>query len=74
MSATPGKVCIDGITEVGGQQVFVLHFIQARDPHLVGRPFFARYDATAVWLTDLRPAFADRFLFEPATVMARLSA
>ena len=32
MSATPGKVCIDGIAEVAGQKVFVLHMIQARDP------------------------------------------
>ncbi|MGA5765844.1 KamA family radical SAM protein [Nonomuraea bangladeshensis] len=65
MSATPGKVCVDGVMEVAGQQVFVLHFIQARDPSLVGRPFFARYDPEAVWLTDLRPAFDERFPFEP---------
>ncbi|MEU4516063.1 lysine 2,3-aminomutase [Nonomuraea wenchangensis] len=65
MSATPGKVCVDGVMEVAGQQVFVLHFIQARDPSLVGRPFFARYDPEAVWLTDLRPAFEERFPFEP---------
>ncbi|MER6946584.1 lysine 2,3-aminomutase [Nonomuraea sp. NPDC000554] len=64
MSATPGKVCVDGVTEIAGERVFVLHFIQARDASLVGRPFFARYDPTAVWLTDLRPAFADRFPFE----------
>ncbi|MEV7007408.1 lysine 2,3-aminomutase [Streptosporangium sp. NPDC051022] len=67
MSATPGKVCVDGVAEIAGQRVFVLHFIQARDPRLVGRPFFARYDPAAVWLTDLRPAFADRFPFEPVT-------
>jgi L-lysine 2,3-aminomutase len=68
MSATPGKVCIDGIADINGQQVFVLHMIQARDPALVGRPFFARYDPDAVWLSDLTPAFADRFPFEePAT-------
>jgi KamA family protein len=65
MSATPGKVCVDGVAELAGQKVFVLHMIQARDPSLVGRPFFARYDPDAVWLTDLRPAFADRFPFEP---------
>jgi L-lysine 2,3-aminomutase len=64
MSATPGKVCVDGVTEIAGERVFVLHFIQSRDPSLVGRPFFARYDPDAVWLTDLRPAFAERFLFE----------
>jgi L-lysine 2,3-aminomutase len=64
MSATPGKVCVDGIADVAGQRVFVLHMIQARDPGLVGKPFFARYDPDAVWLTDLRPAFASRFPFE----------
>ena len=32
MSATPGKLCVDGVVEVAGQQVFVLHMIQARDP------------------------------------------
>ncbi len=75
MSATPGKVCLDGVAEVAGQKVFVLHLIQARDPELVGRPFFARYDPNAVWLTDLRPVFADRFPFEPATAAPqRLSA
>src|ERR1017187_338164 len=41
MSATPGKLCVDGITEVAGEKVFVLHMIQARDPDLVGKPFFA---------------------------------
>jgi KamA family protein len=64
MSATPGKVCVDGVTEVAGEQVFVLHMIQARDPALVGRPFFAKFDPDAVWLSDLQPAFADRFPFE----------
>jgi L-lysine 2,3-aminomutase len=66
MSATPGKVCVDGVAEIAGQRVFVLHMIQSRDPSLVGRPFFAHFDPDAVWLTDLRPAFADRFPFEPA--------
>jgi KamA family protein len=64
MSATPGKVCVDGVTEVAGERVFVLHFIQARKPELVNRPFFAKYDPAAVWLSDLRPAFADRFPWE----------
>ena len=61
MSATPGKVCVDGVTEVDGQQVFVMHLIQARQPELVGRPFFARYDPAATWLSDLQPAFAEQF-------------
>jgi len=65
MSATPGKVCVDGIAEVAGTRVFVLRMLQARDPALVGRPFFARYDPSAKWLTDLEPAFAARFPWEP---------
>jgi L-lysine 2,3-aminomutase len=65
MSATPGKLCVDGITEVAGEKVFVMHMIQARDPDLVGKPFFARYDPDATWLSDLEPAFAARFPFEP---------
>ena len=66
MSATPGKVCVDGVTEVAGLRVFVLRMIQARDPRLVGTPFFARFDPAATWLTDLEPVFADRFPFEPS--------
>jgi L-lysine 2,3-aminomutase len=65
MSATPGKVTVDGVTEVAGEKVFVLRMIQARDPSLVGKPFFARFDPTATWVSDLEPAFASRFPFEP---------
>lgn len=56
MSAHPGKVCVDGVATVAGQEVFVLRMLQARDPDLVGRPFFAEHDPEAVWLTDLKPA------------------
>ncbi|MER6528195.1 lysine 2,3-aminomutase [Streptomyces sp. NPDC001508] len=67
MSATPGKVCVDGVVELSGRKLFALHMIQARDPGLVGRPFYAEYDPAAVWLSDLKPAFDDRFPFdEPA--------
>jgi L-lysine 2,3-aminomutase len=67
MSATPGKVVIDGITEVAGEEVFALRFLQARDPSWVGRPFYARFDPEATWLGQLRPAFgAPRFFFEQA--------
>ena len=64
MSATPGKVCVDGVVEVAGEKVFALHMIQARDPSIVGKPFFARYDPNAIWLSDLEPAFASRFPFD----------
>ncbi|RCV48278.1 lysine 2,3-aminomutase [Marinitenerispora sediminis] len=67
MSATPGKVCVDGIAEVAGEKVFVLRLIQARDPDLVGRPFFAKYSESAAWLFDLEPALgATRFPYEAA--------
>jgi len=65
MSATPGKVCVDGIVEIAGEKAFAMHMIQARNPDLVGRPFFARFDPAAIWLSDLRPAFAPRFPFDP---------
>lgn len=65
MSAFPGKVRVAGVTEVAGEKVFVLEFIQARNPEWVGRPFFARFDAEAHWLNQLRPAFGrERFFFE----------
>ena len=66
MSATPGKICVDGITELAGQKVFVLHMIQARDPSLVGKPFLARFDPDATWISDLEPAFADAWPWNPA--------
>ncbi|MBB6173745.1 KamA family protein [Nocardiopsis mwathae] len=67
MSATPGKVCVDGVAEIAGEKVFVLHLIQARDPELVGKPFFAKYDEKAVWLFDLEPALgATHFPYETA--------
>ena len=67
MSAMPGKVKIVGVSEVLGEKVFVLTLEQARDPAWVGRPFFARYDDRATWLTDLVPAFGEsEFFFDPA--------
>jgi KamA family protein len=65
MSALPGKVKIDGIAEIGGEKIFVLSFLQARDSNWCKRPFFARFDEKATWLTDLQPAFGeDKFFYE----------
>jgi L-lysine 2,3-aminomutase len=65
MSALPGKVEIQGVAEIHGERVFVLRFIQARNPDWVQRPFFARYDPHATWLDQLRPAFGEqKFFFE----------
>ena len=64
MSCTPGKVLIDGVTEIEGQKVFVLKFIQGRDPHWTNRVFFAKFDETASWIDDLKPAFGQEFFFD----------
>lgn len=65
MSATPGKVLVVGTATIKGEKVFVLRFIQARNPEWVGRPFFARFDAKATWMDELKPAFGERrFFFE----------
>lgn len=63
MSATPGKVVIDGVTLIGTEEVFALRFLQARRPEWVGRPFFARFDPDATWLDDLQPAFGQPEFF-----------
>jgi KamA family protein len=55
MSAGPGKVEIQGVSEINGERVFVLRFIQARDHDLVQRPFFAQYDESATWYDQLQP-------------------
>lgn len=65
MSASPGKVEVMGVTEVYGEKVFVLRFIQGRNATWVDKPFFALYDPQATWLSGLKPAFGDHtFFFE----------
>ncbi|UCF35649.1 MAG: lysine 2,3-aminomutase [Acidobacteriota bacterium] len=63
MSAFPGKVHLIGTAQIGREKVFVLQFLQARDPNWVGRPFFARFDPEACWLDDLTPAFGRKHFF-----------
>jgi hypothetical protein len=66
MSAGPGKVEIQGVAEIRGENVFALRFLQGRNADWVQHPFFARFDETATWLDDLEPAFGEReFFFEP---------
>ncbi|MGL5786813.1 MAG: KamA family radical SAM protein [Bacteroidales bacterium] len=65
MSAFPGKVQVVGVAEVKGEKVFVLNFLQGRNPNWVGIPFFAAYDPKATWLDQLKPAFGEeKFFFE----------
>jgi len=77
MSALPGKVQVLGVSEVGGEKVFVLQMLQGRNPDWVARPFFAAFDGRATWLDELRPAFdEERFFFdaEPGQLPERSSA
>jgi KamA family protein len=65
MSCTPGKVQILGVTEIKGEKIFALRMLQGRNPDWVARPFFAKYDKNAIWMSDLKPAFdEEKFFFE----------
>lgn len=63
MSTSAGKIEIQGTAEVSGEQVFVLSFLQGRQPEWVKKPFFARFDAKATWIDDLVPAGGARHFF-----------
>lgn len=63
MSCSPGKVKIVGVSEIKGEKVFVLNFLQGRDPSWVGKPFFAKFDPNAVWFDELQPAFGESSFF-----------
>jgi hypothetical protein len=58
----------------------VLEFLQAREPDMVRRPFFAKYNPKATWYDDLEPfGKADEPYFiraedEPETVGVTVSA
>ncbi|MEV5652083.1 lysine 2,3-aminomutase [Nocardia sp. NPDC052254] len=56
MSTHIGKIVVDGAPTIHGERVLALRVLQARDPALVGRQFFARYDRDACWFDDLEPA------------------
>ncbi len=65
MSASPGKIQVLGITEINDEKVFVLRFLQCRNPNLIDVPFFAKYDKKASWFDELEPAFGEKeFFFE----------
>jgi KamA family protein len=72
MSAFPGKVVIDGVVTIGGEKLFALQFLQARNPDWVRKPFYAKFDAEATWLDHLKPAFGEeKFFFERDGAAAR---
>ena len=63
MSATPGKVQMLGPAKAGNEDVFVLRFLQGRNPDWTTKPFFAKYDPNAYWLDNLKPAFNEEKFF-----------
>ncbi len=65
MSDHAGKIQVLGVQEIKGEKVFVLRFIQGRNPQWVHIPFFAGYDPKATWFNQLKPAFGkEKFFFE----------
>jgi len=65
MSTGPGKVEIQGVSEIRDEKVFVLRFLQGRNPDWIQQPFYAQFDAEATWLEDLKPAFGEeKFFFQ----------
>ena len=74
MSANPGKVQVLGISEIKGEKVFVLRFLQCRNPNYVDIPFFAKYDGRATWIDQLIPAFGEeQFFFEKDNLLSSSS-
>lgn len=63
MSCSPGKVQVVGVSSIKGEKVFVLNFLQGRNPDWVGKPFYAKFNADAVWIDDLEPAFGESGFF-----------
>jgi KamA family protein len=65
MSASPGKIVIDGIIDIGKEKAISLSFIQGRNSQWVKQPFLAQYDEKAVWFDELKPAFDEsKFFFQ----------
>ncbi|MFD0306396.1 KamA family radical SAM protein [Streptomyces sp. NPDC127119] len=66
MSASAGKIVVDGELSLPHGRFFQCRLVQARDPALVGRPFLMRHDDSAAWIDALRP--------DDATVPADIAA
>ena len=77
MSATPGKVLVDGVIETATGPAFVLKLLRARDPRAAGTVELAELDPEATWLSDLRrpwdparPPFSDALPGRPEFTLA----
>ncbi|HEY7367630.1 MAG TPA: lysine 2,3-aminomutase [Nitrosopumilaceae archaeon] len=64
MSATPGKIQVLGVADLGDKSAIVMRFLQGRNPKWVQRPFLAKFDEEAIWIDDLKPFVGEKFFFE----------
>ncbi len=71
MSATPGKVLLDGIATVGDEPIFVLKMLQARESVRANSVFFARFDERASWFDQLTPTAGTDCSWFPHLVSAQ---
>jgi len=53
MSTNPGKILVNGIVEHDGESRFSLKFLQARNPELINKVFFAKFNESATWIDEL---------------------
>lgn len=63
MSTDFGKIEILGVTSISQKKVFVLRFIQCKNPDWVDIPFYAEYDPRVTWFDQLKPAFDEKKFF-----------
>ncbi len=64
MSATPGKIQVIGVIEIGKKKAIAMKLLQGRNPDWVQRPFLAKYDESAIWIDELKPFTGNKFFFE----------
>jgi len=64
MSATPGKIHVLGVIEIGNKKAIVLRFLQGRNPQWVLQTFLAEYNEKSIWIDDLKPFGSEKFFFE----------
>lgn len=63
MSASPGKILVDGVTEIKGEKLFIFKFIQARKKEWVNQIFFGKFDEYSSWINEVSPAFGEKTFF-----------
>jgi hypothetical protein len=63
MSASQGKVIVDGVVTLNDRKAFVLRYLRARNLAWTHQPFFAHYNESATWFDQLQPFDAQQAPF-----------